>query len=146
MRAAARQTLCLCSRILQTLDQWGLRVAWLELQLLLKQPQDGLLDTIAKATIEVFQLQTEYRYCHITLYSTTNPCLEKYRASAISERSLYSSIIFNDFLVTGCLKQPEDLETSGFLHSTRLGPRLCTLGRPKNIWKNKSCEFKKVIC
>ena len=48
---------------LQTLDQWGLRVSWLELQLMLKQrsAEDGLssslLDNIAKATIEVFQHQ-----------------------------------------------------------------------------------------
>nr|XP_006824481.1 PREDICTED: mediator of RNA polymerase II transcription subunit 12-like protein-like [Saccoglossus kowalevskii] len=50
-------------RILRTLNQWTLRVSWLELQLMFKQCQNSemntLLDNIAKATIEVFQQQTE---------------------------------------------------------------------------------------
>ncbi|XP_038050746.1 mediator of RNA polymerase II transcription subunit 12-like protein isoform X3 [Patiria miniata] len=49
------------TRILRSLDQWTLRVSWLELQLMLKQcansEMNPLLDNIAKATIEVFQQQ-----------------------------------------------------------------------------------------
>ncbi|XP_022102013.1 mediator of RNA polymerase II transcription subunit 12-like protein isoform X2 [Acanthaster planci] len=49
------------TRILRNLDQWTLRVSWLELQLMLKQcansEMNPLLDNIAKATIEVFQQQ-----------------------------------------------------------------------------------------
>ncbi|XP_033637539.1 mediator of RNA polymerase II transcription subunit 12-like protein isoform X2 [Asterias rubens] len=49
------------TRILRNLDQWTLRVSWLELQLMLKQcansEMNSLLDNIAKATIEVFQQQ-----------------------------------------------------------------------------------------
>lgn len=49
------------TRILKNLNQWSLRVSWLELQLMLKQcssaaESNTLLENIAKATIEVFQL------------------------------------------------------------------------------------------
>ena len=45
------------------MDPWSLRVSWLELQLMIKQAtaseMSSLLENIAKATIEVFQSQTE---------------------------------------------------------------------------------------
>ncbi|XP_063967745.1 mediator of RNA polymerase II transcription subunit 12-like protein isoform X1 [Lytechinus pictus] len=52
------------TRILKNLNQWTLRVSWLELQLMLKQcpsasENNSLLENIAKATIEVFQLTPE---------------------------------------------------------------------------------------
>ncbi|XP_041350095.1 mediator of RNA polymerase II transcription subunit 12-like protein isoform X2 [Gigantopelta aegis] len=51
-------------RILQTLDQWSLRVSWLELQLMFKQATtqtetNNILDNIAKETVELFHQQTE---------------------------------------------------------------------------------------
>jgi len=51
------------TRILRSMDQWSLRVSWLEMQLLLKQTNasqmTSLLDTMAKATIGVFQSAAE---------------------------------------------------------------------------------------
>ncbi|CAH1781069.1 unnamed protein product [Owenia fusiformis] len=51
------------TKILQNLAMWSLRVNWLELQLMFKQAtsiqMSNLLENIAKATIEVFQQQTE---------------------------------------------------------------------------------------
>ena len=50
---------------LQNMDQWSLRVSWLELQLMFRQASNSssettqLSDNIAKATIEVFQHETE---------------------------------------------------------------------------------------
>lgn len=49
---------------MQNLDQWSLRVSWLELQLLWRQAagssseQSQLADNVAKATIEAFQAET----------------------------------------------------------------------------------------
>ena len=51
--------------MLQNVDQWSLRVSWLELQLMFRQASNSssettqLSDNIAKATIEVFQQETE---------------------------------------------------------------------------------------
>ncbi|XP_067668814.1 mediator of RNA polymerase II transcription subunit 12-like protein [Haliotis asinina] len=52
-------------RILETLDQWSLRVSWLEVQLMFKQATtqtetNNILDNIAKGTIDLFHQQTEY--------------------------------------------------------------------------------------
>ena len=59
----------------QHVDQWSLRVAWLELELMFKlaeQPEmDQLLESTARCTIEVFQQQTD----RITRLSETNPQL-----------------------------------------------------------------------
>ncbi|XP_071949352.1 mediator of RNA polymerase II transcription subunit 12-like protein isoform X1 [Antedon mediterranea] len=58
------------TRILRNLDQWTLRVSLLDIQLMLKQCPSGdlnnLLDSIAKATIEVFQPQNDepHRGCY----------------------------------------------------------------------------------
>ncbi|XP_033116793.1 mediator of RNA polymerase II transcription subunit 12-like protein [Anneissia japonica] len=57
------------TRILKNLNQWTLRVSLLDIQLKLKQcpgsELNSLLDSIAKATIEVFQPQNEeHRGCH----------------------------------------------------------------------------------
>ncbi|GAB6019774.1 hypothetical protein CHUAL_001322 [Chamberlinius hualienensis] len=50
------------TNILQKLDQWTLRVSWLELQLMYKyclSDQNQWLDNVAKATIDIFQLQSD---------------------------------------------------------------------------------------
>ena len=51
-----------CASLLQNVDQWKLRVAWLELQLMFKQSLssdlNALLDNVADATIEVFTSHT----------------------------------------------------------------------------------------
>ena len=53
----------------QNVDQWKLRVAWLELQLMFKQSLSSdvttLLDNVADATIEVFTSQTGHQPCHM---------------------------------------------------------------------------------
>ncbi|KAJ8310216.1 hypothetical protein KUTeg_012081 [Tegillarca granosa] len=51
-------------RVLQTLNQWGLRVSLLELQLMFKQATsqtetNSILDNIARGAIELFQQQTD---------------------------------------------------------------------------------------
>ncbi|KAG1673141.1 Mediator of RNA polymerase II transcription subunit 12-like protein [Nymphon striatum] len=51
-------------RILQNLDQWTLRVSWLELLLMYKQSQasnelNAWSDSLARATIDIFQLTSE---------------------------------------------------------------------------------------
>nr|KAG5692294.1 hypothetical protein BaRGS_009504 [Batillaria attramentaria] len=56
----------LINRVLQNLDQWSLRVSWLELQLLLKQAStqaetNSILDHIARGTIDLFHQQTEIK-------------------------------------------------------------------------------------
>ncbi|XP_064639525.1 mediator of RNA polymerase II transcription subunit 12-like protein isoform X2 [Lineus longissimus] len=53
------------TRILKNLNQWTLRVSWLELQLMFKQSSSSdmscLLEDLADSTIEVFQQQTDPR-------------------------------------------------------------------------------------
>ncbi|KAH9370579.1 hypothetical protein HPB48_002490 [Haemaphysalis longicornis] len=54
----------LVSRVLLGLDQWSMRVSWLELQLRYKQcasaaEVNAWLDSVARATIDVFQLTSE---------------------------------------------------------------------------------------
>ncbi|CAL1546445.1 unnamed protein product [Lymnaea stagnalis] len=51
-------------RVLQTLDQWTLRVSWLELQLLFERAQStaethSLLDLVSRGTIDLFHQLTE---------------------------------------------------------------------------------------
>ncbi|XP_059156878.1 mediator of RNA polymerase II transcription subunit 12-like protein isoform X2 [Physella acuta] len=51
-------------RVLQTLDQWTLRVSWLELQLLFERAQsqsetNSLLDLVSRGTIDLFHQLTE---------------------------------------------------------------------------------------
>lgn len=52
-------------RILDNLEQWSIRVSWLELQLMYKQTNanspelSSWLDTVARAAIDVFQVNTE---------------------------------------------------------------------------------------
>ncbi|KAL8595943.1 hypothetical protein ACOMHN_018255 [Nucella lapillus] len=56
----------LINRVLQNLDQWSLRVSYLELKLLLEQvntqaEMNSILDLIARATIDLFHQQTEIK-------------------------------------------------------------------------------------
>ncbi|XP_076454432.1 mediator of RNA polymerase II transcription subunit 12-like protein [Babylonia areolata] len=56
----------LINRVLQSLDQWSLRVSYLELKLLLEQANtqaetNSILDLIARATIDLFHQQTEIK-------------------------------------------------------------------------------------
>ncbi|XP_070173165.1 mediator of RNA polymerase II transcription subunit 12-like protein isoform X2 [Littorina saxatilis] len=56
----------LINRVLMNLDQWSLRVSYLELKLLLKQATtqaetNSILDHIARATIDLFHQQTEIK-------------------------------------------------------------------------------------
>ena len=62
--------------MLESLDQWRLRVAWLDLQLLCQQltttsagvaagEMNLLLDTVARAVLDVFELTTNQSVCFL---------------------------------------------------------------------------------
>ncbi|XP_071503303.1 mediator of RNA polymerase II transcription subunit 12-like protein [Diadema antillarum] len=73
------------TRILKNLNQWTLRVSWLELQLILKQcsptSEGTTLDNIAKATIEVFQLTQDDDQSSSAASSSKGPSSSRRTAS-----------------------------------------------------------------
>lgn len=67
------------NRVLESLDQWRLRVAWLDLQLLCQQlttssggvaagEMNLLLDTVARAVLDVFELTTNQSVIYFSRY------------------------------------------------------------------------------